>query len=365
MVDADGHDRRRARAGRQRHAPASRSTSTTRASGPSSSTRRSGSGCRRSTTPTCSPPAVRRSTTGRSSSSASRRATSAPRPSRCSPPTTAVAEIERVADLGFHAAYFSGRRHRPAEDWNARDRGSRCGRRSTRPGSCAASTSAPNRTTPAARTARTSAGPGGALLNYVETTYGGQRAVSKVIASGVFDRHPALQGDRVRRRCHLGPVRRRPPRRGVPAARVRGAAARSNDCRASTSTSTCTRRSSTTARPPPRYWAMGWQNVCWGSDYPHLEGTFGHTQKTLHELFDDVDAETRQRISVGSVRRAASRTSRRADERPERFAVNPGSESSLCTDNRNRLWLRNGPALQGSASSAQVALVLARNLTLD
>ena len=36
-------------------------------------------------------------------------------------------------------------------------------------------------------------GPGGALLNYVETTYGGQRAVTKMIAAGVFDRHPTLK----------------------------------------------------------------------------------------------------------------------------------------------------------------------------
>ena len=47
--------------------------------------------------------------------------------------------------------------------------------------------------------------------------------------------------------------------------------------------------------------AMGWQNVCWGSDYPHLEGTFGHTQKTLHELFDDVDDASAPRITVGRV----------------------------------------------------------------
>ena len=46
--------------------------------------------------------------------------------------------------------------------------------------------------------------------------------------------------------------------------------------------------------------AMGWQNVMWGSDYPHLEGTFGHTQKTLHELFDDVDDAARRRITVGA-----------------------------------------------------------------
>jgi len=46
--------------------------------------------------------------------------------------------------------------------------------------------------------------------------------------------------------------------------------------------------------------AMGWKNVMWGSDYPHYEGTFGHTQKTLHELFDDVDPVTRRRIAVGA-----------------------------------------------------------------
>jgi len=51
---------------------------------------------------------------------------------------------------------------------------------------------------------------------------------------------------------------------------------------------------------PAAMWAMGWRNVLWGSDYPHLEGTYGHSQKTLHELFDDVDAPTRDRILVGA-----------------------------------------------------------------
>jgi hypothetical protein len=46
--------------------------------------------------------------------------------------------------------------------------------------------------------------------------------------------------------------------------------------------------------------AMGYRNIMFGSDYPHLEGTFGHTQKTLHELFDDVDAETTYRITRGT-----------------------------------------------------------------
>ena len=46
--------------------------------------------------------------------------------------------------------------------------------------------------------------------------------------------------------------------------------------------------------------AMGYNNVMWGSDYPHLEGTFGHTQKTLHELFDDCTPAVRERITRGA-----------------------------------------------------------------
>jgi hypothetical protein len=33
-----------------------------------------------------------------------------------------------------------------------------------------------------------------------------------------------------------------------------------------------------------------------------MEGTFGHTQTTLHELFDDVDPDIRERVTVGAFR---------------------------------------------------------------
>jgi len=45
---------------------------------------------------------------------------------------------------------------------------------------------------------------------------------------------------------------------------------------------------------------MGFDNVMWGSDYPHIEGTYGHTQKTLHELFDDQPETVRRRVTVGA-----------------------------------------------------------------
>ena len=45
---------------------------------------------------------------------------------------------------------------------------------------------------------------------------------------------------------------------------------------------------------------MGYNNVMWGSDYPHMEGTWGHTQEVLHGLLDGVDAATVHRITRGS-----------------------------------------------------------------
>ncbi len=39
----------------------------------------------------------------------------------------------------------------------------------------------------------TYSGPGGAVLNYTETTFSGQRATMKMVASGALDRHPGLK----------------------------------------------------------------------------------------------------------------------------------------------------------------------------
>jgi predicted TIM-barrel fold metal-dependent hydrolase len=211
--------------------------------------------------------------------------------------TTAVAEIERAADLGFVAAYFPVEPP-TEEDWNhptwepvweaLADRGLVC---------CFHIGTEPH---DASRThGAYFRGPGGALLNYVETTYGGQRAVSKVIASGVFDRYPALRvmvseggatwgpflADRLDEAYRQHATAVRPALERLPSEYLyeHVYASFQHDRSA-----------------PAALWAMGWQNVCWGSDYPHLEGTFGHTQETLHALLDDVDETTRARITVGA-----------------------------------------------------------------
>jgi predicted TIM-barrel fold metal-dependent hydrolase len=142
-------------------------------------------------------------------------------------------------------------------------------------------------------------GPGGAILNYVETTYGGQRVATKLVSSGALDRHPDLKiliseggatwvpflGDRMNEayRQHGMFVR---PTLSAPPKEILYRQVYTSFQHDETA--------------PAALWAMGFQNVMWGSDYPHLEGTFGHSQKVLHELFDGLDAKVSHRVRIGA-----------------------------------------------------------------
>jgi len=142
-------------------------------------------------------------------------------------------------------------------------------------------------------------GPGGAVLNYTETTFGGQRAVMKLVASGALDRHENLKvlvseggatwvpfvADRMEEgyRQHAMAVRpklKRSPREII-YSQVYASFQHDESAVAAMT-------------------AMGFNNVMWGSDYPHMEGTYGHTQQTLHHLFDGVDPKVAHRITQGS-----------------------------------------------------------------
>lgn len=144
-------------------------------------------------------------------------------------------------------------------------------------------------------------GPGGAICNYVETSYGGQRAVTQLVASGALDRHPELKvlvseggaawvpflGDRMNEAFRQHPMFIKPELSMPP----KDFLYRQVYCSFQHDVSAI-----------PAYTAMGYRNVLWGSDYPHLEGTYGHTQETLHELFDGVDDAVRERMTVGTFR---------------------------------------------------------------
>jgi predicted TIM-barrel fold metal-dependent hydrolase len=142
-------------------------------------------------------------------------------------------------------------------------------------------------------------GPGGAILNYVQTGFGGQFAAMKLVTSGALERHPGLKvlvseggatwvpyiGDRMNEAYRQHGMFIRPRLARLPKEYLYGQVYASF-------------QHDETA--PAAMWAMGYNNVLFGSDYPHLEGTYGHTQKTLHELFDGVAPEVRERVTRGA-----------------------------------------------------------------
>ena len=142
-------------------------------------------------------------------------------------------------------------------------------------------------------------GPGGAVVNYMETTYPGMRVITQLVAGGALDRHPDLKvliaeggagwvpaiGDRMDEayRQHGMFVRPRLSRLPSEIIRQQVYASFQHDV------------SAVQVIEDTAY-----DNVMWGDDYPHLEGTYGHTQQTLHSIFDSVDVKIRDRVLHGT-----------------------------------------------------------------
>ncbi|MGE0796152.1 MAG: amidohydrolase family protein [Acidimicrobiia bacterium] len=142
-------------------------------------------------------------------------------------------------------------------------------------------------------------GPGAGTMNYLHACYGGIDMAASFAASGILDKRPGLRlliseagaswlpfiGDRLDEafRQHSEFVRDQLSRPPSEILRSQVYASFQHD---PTAVLTVT--------------AMGYPNVLWGSDYPHIEGTFGHTQKTLHELFDEQPDPVRHRITQGA-----------------------------------------------------------------
>jgi predicted TIM-barrel fold metal-dependent hydrolase len=144
-------------------------------------------------------------------------------------------------------------------------------------------------------------GPGGALLNYVASGTTGQVFAMKMVASGALDRHPSLKvliseggatwvpflGDRLNEGYRQHGMFVKPKLSCLPKELLYRQVYASFQHDESA---------------PAALSAMGYQNVLWGSDYPHLEGTFGHTQETLQGLFGEVAPSVRRRITQGAFR---------------------------------------------------------------
>jgi predicted TIM-barrel fold metal-dependent hydrolase len=211
----------------------------------------------------------------------------------------AVAELQWAAGQGFKAVFLPTMPHPSADDWH---------RESWEPFWAAAEeagmviafhigTDPVDMVSGAAGVVYR--GPGGAVMNYAETTFSGQRAAMKLVASGALDRHPNLKvliseggatwvpflGDRMIEgyRQHYKSVRPKLSRDPKEILFSQVYASFQHDETAVAA-----------------YDHMGYKNVMFGSDYPHMEGTFGHTQDTLKGLFDGVSDATRMRITQGS-----------------------------------------------------------------
>lgn len=142
-------------------------------------------------------------------------------------------------------------------------------------------------------------GAGSALLNYFEVSFSAQRFAAVIAASGVLDRHPRLRVliseggatwipfvvDRMTEayRQHAKLVR---PKLSRTLAEIVFEQIYTTFQHDVSAVGACH--------------AVGYRNVMWGSDYPHMEGTYGHTQATLHELFAGVDDQIRYRVTRGA-----------------------------------------------------------------
>ncbi|MET7770970.1 amidohydrolase family protein [Nocardia sp. NPDC005366] len=214
----------------------------------------------------------------------------------------AVAELERIAEMGYRAVYMPVQPHPLQKDYNRDDWEpfwAACEAANmviafhigTDPIDLSKGEYAPVKFR----------GPGGAVLNYTETTFGGQRAIMKMVASGALDRHPDLKvlvseggatwvpfiADRMIEgyRQHHMAVRPKLKRDIKEIIYSQVYASFQHD---------------ESAVAVAQH--MGYNNVMWGSDYPHMEGTYGHTQETLHNLFDGVDPKVVERVTVGAYR---------------------------------------------------------------
>jgi predicted TIM-barrel fold metal-dependent hydrolase len=142
-------------------------------------------------------------------------------------------------------------------------------------------------------------GPGGAVINYVEVGLGAQRNLTYLAASGVLERFPDLHVVMVE--CgagwlawvlermdeafeeHASWVKPKLAMKPSEYVRRQGHVTFGNDG------SGVHNRAFTGVAP-----------LLWASDYPHPEGTWPHTQETIGRIFADVDTEDRAAIVGGT-----------------------------------------------------------------
>lgn len=210
----------------------------------------------------------------------------------------ATAELERCVGLGFHLVNLSTTPATSVPDYNdiawepfwevAAAAGMVLGFH--------VGTDAIDFTTGQVRRGVTHEGAGDAMLNYAETSFTGQRVAMKLVAGGALDRHPTLRvliaeggaswipalGDRMNEAYHhhdsiVEPKLERSPK----------------EILYSQVYTTFQHDESALGVVAE----LGYRNIVWGRDYPHLEGTWGHTQQVLRHMYATAAPGVAQRVT--------------------------------------------------------------------
>ena len=140
-------------------------------------------------------------------------------------------------------------------------------------------------------------GPGGAIINYTLQMNDAATAIMYMVAGGVLDRHPTAQVAFIEcgaswlaglcermdesHRGHNSYVR--PPLSRLPSQIVRDQVKV-----AFQSDRACIRSRALTGHEP----------LIWGSDYPHMEGTYPHSQDYIEKMFEGVDISDKERADI-------------------------------------------------------------------
>jgi predicted TIM-barrel fold metal-dependent hydrolase len=139
-------------------------------------------------------------------------------------------------------------------------------------------------------------GAGGAVINYFDTCVPAQRTVAHLVASGALDRHPRLRVLVAEGGCSWIPalVDRLTEAYRQHHAFVRPKLNREIKEIVYSQVFTSFQNDESAI---PAIEGMGYRNVLWGCDYPHLEGTFPNTQETLRRILDGVPADIQRLVT--------------------------------------------------------------------
>jgi predicted TIM-barrel fold metal-dependent hydrolase len=145
----------------------------------------------------------------------------------------------------------------------------------------------------------TATGRGSTVANYAMTGHAVQRTIAKLVAAGVLDRHPELRilisesgvgwVPHLAERMEEGLWSQGPL---VDMALVRGP----KECLYTQVFATFQHEATAGAV----HAALGYPNGMFGSDYPHHEGTWGHTQHTLRMMHEATAPAVSERLRLGS-----------------------------------------------------------------